>query len=217
MQMALNALPGYCIRGENGGVLELLARATAALQDAKKDDSRQETDPTHPWFGIEQVDTNKFGKIAADLFRSEILCPQPGSRVSGFKEIRYAWLGDEEFYNFLDFAKIQFSPRFVFLTRDPKEASKSGMWANERKARRQLEKAKSRIVDASARYDGFLLDHSEFATNPDGIVPLIKWLGEDPAPAVASLSTRLTHMQSMRKKHLLTKISGRAKRVFSGE
>lgn len=213
VQMALNALPGYCIRGENGGVLELLARSSNAVANAQADPSRQTTDPTHPWYGIEDVDQGTFGGEFKKLFVDHVLRPPAGTRVAGFKEIRYAWLSDEQFFGFLEFAQKHFSPRFIFLTRDPQEASRSGMWANENSAFKQLKLARDRLEKATTSYDGFLLDHSEFAKDPEGIRPLVEWLGEDPRPAIESLGTRLTHMQQFNRKNAAEKIADKLRKL----
>lgn len=195
LQMALNALPGYCIRGENGGVLNHFSNATKALRDARGNLKEAETSGKHPWFGFENIDVSELERSLARIFANRVLMPPAGTRVAGFKEVRYWNQPDDQFDAAMRFMMRHFDPKFVFLTRDPAQVAKSGWWPNQKDALAKIEMARNRIEAAHQAYPSFLIDHAEFVGNPEGIAPLCDWLGEDPSPGVEMLSERLTHMQ----------------------
>src|SRR5690606_768941 len=50
----LDTLPGFCIRGENGGVLyDLFTFHTKATNAREKWSGRKPLEPLHPWYGID--------------------------------------------------------------------------------------------------------------------------------------------------------------------
>lgn len=149
-QNLLNAIPGYQIRGENGNALYHLARAavlTSKWNDfvwRREDRFKAKADQrvfirdiigtsSDPWFGAELVDPSSLSKSLANSFVSEFLNPDPSTRVSGFKEIR--WHEDRGFFpNFLSFIKSSFpNSKFIFQTRNGSEVAGSGWWKNKDK------------------------------------------------------------------------------------
>lgn len=132
LQTLLNALPGYQIRGENNDAFLHLFRAWRALHEAYAlsgvIEKQLETPPNHPWYGLENSQAAPFGKALVDAFINHVLRPDPSTRVSGFKEIRFHHAGDE-FEAFLDFIHAHFpSCRFIFNTRNHADVLKSGWW-----------------------------------------------------------------------------------------
>lgn len=134
LQTLLNALPGYQIRGENNNALLPVFHAWQSLQKAYSISNvthkKRTTAPDHPWYGIEKTQAGPFAQGMVQSFINHVLCPDPGIRVSGFKEIRYSNAGDD-FEDYLDFIHAHFPGcRFVFNTRNHADVLKSGWWPN---------------------------------------------------------------------------------------
>lgn len=128
-----------------------------------------------------------------------MLRPDPGTRVSGFKEIRFHLQGDL-FAPTLDFLR-RFFPncRFVFNTRDHAAVCRSGWWA-------EIEDAKVRahLTRAEALFSAYIAAHpdlccrvhyDDYTADPALLQPLFDFLGEpmDRAAVDRVLQTRLTH------------------------
>jgi len=130
LQNVLNAIPGYCIRGENNNALFHMARAWDAVAHCEAiQGEKGPTGRSHPWFGAELLDADVLGRGLAETFVRDVLQPEPGARVSGFKEIRFHLTG-AHVDSYLDFI-LRFFPkaRFVFNTRSHDGVAKSGWWA----------------------------------------------------------------------------------------
>ncbi len=201
---ALNAIDGACIRGQNGGILRYVAESVESLREHKREKvGRGEPGAGNPWYGIDEVNVKGFAKSLAEAFERNVLAPPPGTRITGFKDIRYTdeVLNDRQFESVLRFLLDNFDdPHVIFLTRDPAEACKSGWWQD----RDQdvvidvLEMTNERFRNAHAAFPRrtFLIDHSEFDGTPAGLQPLLHWLGEDipEAALTEALSARLLHL-----------------------
>ncbi|SIQ90864.1 Sulfotransferase family protein [Paracoccus thiocyanatus] len=150
-QSLLNSIPGYCIRGENGNLLYQLARAVSVTKtwdnyvwrrtDRDKPAEEQRVflkgilgTPGDPWYGAENVDPLHFSRSLANVFVRDVLAPPKGTRVCGFKEIRFH--EDKAFFpSYLDIIKSSFpKARFIFQTRDPEDVSKSSWWGSRKKS-----------------------------------------------------------------------------------
>lgn len=204
LQNLLNALPGYCIRGENNDMLFHLARAWAALafNEPTLAHRRQgrTLGPEHPWYGGEQVDPDALGAGLAELFTRQVLRPPPDVRVAGFKEIR--WHQHPRLFGMQMSFIERFFPdaKFVFNTRDHAAVRRSGWWASQDPAR--VEELLTRAERLFARRlehrpeRGLRMRYEDYAGDPDGFRPLFDFLGEpfDPALAERVLSRRLTHL-----------------------
>lgn len=223
LQKVLNALPGHCIRGESGGIIRHLALAhhiTRGLPERFADAS----DPAAPWFGAGQVNAAEFGPDLARAFATHILRPPPGTRVAGFKEVRFLpkvetriggepyeaedGLDDPEFDALMDLLLTGFGPaRVVLLSRDPAATAQSGWYRafDRDQVIARLTACATRFDAAAARDPArvFRLHHAAFAADPEGLRPLLDWLGEDLAPATlaALLKPRLTHAAGIPKRH----------------
>ena len=140
--------------------------------------------------------------------RKDVLIPPAGTRVTGFKEIRYMpyHLDDKAFDQTMDFMASSFpDARILFNTRDGSEVCKSGMWTD--KQRFNPRDVKRWVVEADKRFHrwneklgdrAFLIDYAQFNRKPEGFYPLIEWLGEDLSPErVKEISTqRLKHVRN---------------------
>jgi len=200
---ALNAIDGYCIRGENGGVAQGMAQALDSFQEIKTRYSyKDEGGPQSPWYGIKQSDGDQWGRAMAEAFTRHILKPEPGTRVTGYKEIRHTptYQTDKVFFATLDFLANRFSnARIVFNTRSIEEVAHSGWWT-----RRDFGTVRSEVETCDARFQkgkeilgdrAFQIDYEQYNGNPEGFRPLLDWLGETvPPERLAEIcATRLDH------------------------
>ncbi|WP_212525597.1 sulfotransferase [Actibacterium sp. MT2.3-13A] len=206
LQNLLNSIPGYCIRGENNNTLYHLARAWDTVAQAREMQGlRKRGAPsaqTHPWYGAELTRPEHYGRTLADGFVREILRPDPGTRVAGFKEIRFHQ--DEKFFRQYMSFMHRFFPkaRFIFNTRDHAAVARSGWWAEKDPAEvaAQLTRAE-KLYDAYARAfpkKSLQLRYEDYTGNPDGLRPLFDFLGEpfDEAMVARVLGQKLDHLKS---------------------
>ena len=205
LQNVLNAIPGYCIRGENANTLVHLAKAwhavetEEALRGARR--SGGETTPTHPWYGADLMRPFSYGKSLAEVFTREVLHLPKDARVGGFKEIRFH-TQPALFRPSLQFIRTFFpKARFVFNTRSHAAVAKSGWWAEMPEVRvRQL------LNEAEVLFDGWIASHpdicmkmhyDDYAGDPEAMRPLFDFLVEDfdLETVTQVLQTRLTHLK----------------------
>lgn len=201
----LNRLEGYCIRGENNGIANHLGMSVSVLAEAQEHPHAKSHNPDAPWFGINDPKVDSWGQKLAGAFVEEILRPDPDTRVTGFKEIRFTahettLAAYESSIAFL----TQYFPgaRIIFNTRDWREVAESGWWryeSNMKRIRDLIEDADRRF-EASAKALGdraFLIDYADYKGKPDGFRPLLEWLGEEVDEALlASVSQNwLVHLQ----------------------
>ena len=205
VQNLLNSIPGYCIRGENNNALGMLARSWHEVQGntilRNLASNGVETTAEHPWFGGENIDAARLGRSLARVFSREILSPPPGTRVSGFKEIRWTNEGTSlpVALNFLvSFLK---NSRFIFNTRDHDEVVRSGWWAS-----MDPDKVKAKLVKAEAAYDHYMTRHPErclhihyndYVADHGKLRAMFDFLGEafDPDRVAAVMGQELTHLK----------------------
>lgn len=214
----LNAIDGYCIRGENLGVIGHLSAAAKAAQDALAQHGQDQPGVEHPWYGAGRIDPAGFEQALVTALIEKVLIPPENTRVAGFKEIRYDpdRMTDEAFDNTIAFLLTAFGDaRIIFNTRDWRQVARSGMWARRpaRKVRKIVETCNERFRRAHARYPDrtFVIDHSQFDGNPDGFAPLLDWLGEAPDwDRVRQVSERrLVHLAISRRPGMLRRIWNR--------
>ena len=130
IQAALNALPGVVIRGENYSAMRGLREYLQAV--AETADRHHAGRPDHPWYGSARLDPPA---VLNDLRRHVvefILRPSRGTRVIGFKEVRYEPGHFATYELMLDYLIFlgQLFPGLNYLmnVRDPAEAARSGWW-----------------------------------------------------------------------------------------
>lgn len=132
LQGILNAIPGYCIRGENRNFVGKLYDAYRSLNYSQATARKvQNTSPTHPFYGVEALDPDSFISHIRSVIVAQ-LSPRPDTRVLGFKEISWlkADLGSATLRGYLGFLEQVFPGlKFVFLTRNPDEIAQSQWWA----------------------------------------------------------------------------------------
>jgi hypothetical protein len=184
----LNEIDGYCIRGENGGIVRTLANSYRILSSTTELIEKCEHDERSPWFGFDAVDPAEWRASLAAAFDEAILKPPAGTRVTGFKEIRYTPedMDDALFTATMDFLALGFEDsRIVFNTRDGAEVARSAWWATDYEPAHVEEivaTCDTRFREAHARLGperSFMIDFAQYNANPSGFLPLLDWLGED--------------------------------------
>ncbi|WP_212525596.1 sulfotransferase [Actibacterium sp. MT2.3-13A] len=203
LQNLLNSIPGYCIRGENNNTLYHMARAWEAVSASEEmrgqRRSGQPTTREHPWYGAELVDPDVLGRDLAETFRRDVLRSPPGTRVAGFKEIRFHLAGAHT-GAYLDFIERFFpGSRFVFNTRDHAAVARSGWWASMEPAavKRELETAEKVFARMRDRLGdrALALHYDDYVGRPQALKPLFDFLDEpfDAARVAQVIQRRLTH------------------------
>lgn len=199
-QNLLNAIPGFCIRGENSNATAFLAQLILRMQQETNITTRRNMfrdpdfegakmirdivgKPIDPWFGCELLDIDAMAADLFDVFVKNFLHLPEGTRVGGFKEIRLAM--HPEFLNrHLDMLRRYFpNTRIVFQTRNLDEVTASSWWAN---------KPAGEVQDVLARANrGFelytrrnpescyLLRYEDYAEGPEALRPLFDFLGAE--------------------------------------
>lgn len=199
VQAILGAIPGCHVAGENLGAVFTLAQAHARLIEVSDRFGPGPAPADHPWYGAFEVDPDAIGRRLADTIVDEVLRPPLGTRVAGFKEIR--WLDEpHDLATSIAFLKRFCAPaHFVLNVRDPEAVVRSGWWRD-----RPCEAALAQIqawnatLEATAAADPrhcHLLRFDEFTRDPDRLAPLFTFLGEpfDRATVAQVLGRRLEH------------------------
>ena len=199
----LNRIEGYCIKGENHGIVNELAKATHSVLRARADFGKEASAPSSPWFGIADIDPEAFGAALARVFERSVIAAPHGTRVAGFKEVRYSPrdVSEAEYDLMIDFlAKYFVGSRFIFNTRNWEEVANSGWWRNywsKYTVKRIVEVSNQRFSRSIERLGdrSFLIDYSDYKNNPTGFDDLLDWLGESVSGDVIQevMSEKLSH------------------------
>lgn len=203
LQNLLNGIPGYCIRGENNNVLADLANAWASVAESESMRGLrklgQPTRPVHPWYGAEAVSPDHLGHILANVFARDILNLPAGTRVAGFKEIRYHTVTQRPMLPIQFMARFFPKARFILNTRDHAATMKSGWWAtmDPQVVARTLRSAETLFDRIAAEFPDrtIRLHYDDYAGRPETLRPLYDFLGEpfDAAQVQAVMDEKLTH------------------------
>lgn len=202
----LNAIDGYCIRGENNNALFSLYQGWAAVAQSSNlrflRNRGTPTTPEQPWYGGETTRPRALRDGVVRTFCDAVLAPPPGTRVSGFKEIRHP-RDPDLFRGYMDFLLQAFpQAKIVFNTRHHADVVKSGMFADkspEAVTRRLRLSDDLFAAYAAANNDRCLVLHyDDWKGRPEAMRPLFTFLGApyDAARVTEILNTRLTHMQA---------------------
>jgi hypothetical protein len=188
LQGVLNSIPGYLIRGENRQVLQHLHRfhvRAVKQRGLQRRAQRRQNRPvggdatTHPFYGMDNFPVNRSLAGARRLALDTLLRPERGTRVTGFKEIRW---GDEHVADFVDWLRLVFpDARFVVNTRDLAAVSRSKWWAEVPDAVARLAAREQRILAVAEDLGdaAFRVHYDDYVDNPQALKPLFDWLGEE--------------------------------------
>jgi hypothetical protein len=215
----LNTIPGYRIRGENLNALYRLYQAVTAISEARgahaKNDSRS---PRSPWYGTLVWRPDDFRRDLVDAFVVNVLCPRPGDRVLGFKEVRYTEAHVPDLGPYLDFLLTAFPhAKIVFNHRAPEAVARSAWWADRPGALERIVAADGRLSAIPADGQRFHFHFDRIDDSLDHIRELFEFLGEEldeprvrrtlatphsysvGAPAVTTISRRLFNAVARRR------------------
>jgi hypothetical protein len=191
LQGLLTSIPGYLVRGENGGAayqLFELHRQLAALRDKHG----HAPFATSPWYGIGgYADEIAYASIRQFMLAT-LIRPEPDSRVVGFKEIRWP---DETLSEYVEFLRQVFpGARFVVNTRDHSQVTQSKWWTRQPDAAQALAEAEGRLMslEESLGEDFFHVHYNDYVDDSGRLRPLFEWLGEpfDEATVKAVMAVR---------------------------
>lgn len=176
----LNAIPGYRIRGENYNALYRIYQADAAVTKARdKFSSADHLGPLSPWYGTPLVREHHFRAELVSTFVRNVLRPEPGDRVLGFKEIRYTPVHIPDLDEYLDFLREAFPrSRIVINHRDPAAVARSGWWPDQKGAEELIRSADERLWDINQDRRHFHFSYDEIDQNLTNIRALFNFLDE---------------------------------------
>lgn len=180
LQGVLNAIPGYLIRGENLAMPYRLHRYHQASVKTRRNLARPNRLPsTHPFFGIDDYPDEIAFRDMRRLMLDTILRPEPDTRVTGFKEIRWNQKDVRGYAGFL--ADVFPGARFLVNTRDHVAVSQSKWWAKNPDALTEIgerEERLHRVLDDQGD-QAFHVHYDDYVDDPGSLTSLFDWLGED--------------------------------------
>jgi hypothetical protein len=134
LQGILNTIPGFLVRGENYSVTDGLFEAWKSVQRGlRRHDIDISERPSHPWFGIGDIDPELFERNMMRLMHDMLVPADRAAQVVcyGFKEIRYPETR-ASFNRYLGFLRrIMPDLAFIINTRTLENVAKSGWWAEQ--------------------------------------------------------------------------------------
>ena len=179
LQAILNSPPGVLIRGENRALpyyLHLFHKS--ALKDAAwaGDGARRKV---NPFFGIRDYPAGVAVERMRELLLDTVLRPERGTKVTGFKEIRWY---QEDLPDYLAFMQRVFpGARFILNTRNLDDVAQSSWWADKPDAAPRLQEIESRMLSAAEALGPavFHLRYDDYVADPSRLRELFDWLGLD--------------------------------------
>jgi hypothetical protein len=196
LQGILNSIPGYVIRGENRDAIRYLFEYQRHILAQKAEHTnRRPLGPRKAWFGIDEVPEDVSLASLRSVVLRTLLRPEPGTRVIGFKEIRW-WAGDwEEYVDFL--AQLLPGLRVVINTRNHDDVAKSKWWPEREDPMGMLERYERRLDEIEARFGerAYRLHFDDWVADPGVLRGLYDWLGEpfDRATVDAVMAVKHSH------------------------
>ena len=181
LQGILNAVPGYCIRGENNGVMIQLRNMHLNLATAHKQFSNIGTTPEGSWYGIADFDKEQNLEAIRKFAVGQLLRPPEGTRCMGFKEIRYARPMIGDLAQFLAFMRNVFpGAGFVFNSRNLDAVIKSGWWKDHPDPVGYLQDFEANMRSAFKQHadHSFWVSYDDYVADPESLGLLFQFLDE---------------------------------------
>lgn len=197
----LNALDGFCLRGENNGVLYDLFQFQSKAVEARATQTQEEQlTSTSPWYGIDEYPAELAAARIRQLVIDTLLRPEPGTRVTGFKEVRW-WL--PKLVEYLDFVEEVFpGARFVLNTRNLDDVAQSSWHRTKPDARIKLEEADAglRQIVGNRGDRAYHVHYDDYVSDPSVLRGLYEWLGAEYDPERVAEVLSVEHSFSSRPK-----------------
>lgn len=180
LQGILSSTPGWVIRGENGDAMRPLYEFHR-LGDRARDRNLRPAAKTavHAWFGMDDFPTTVSIRMLRELALATILRPEPDTRVTGFKEIR--WWRHDDLPEYVAFLREVFpGARFVVNTRRLEDVARSKWWAEHDDPLAELHEYEKRIFDLHERLGdaSYHVRYDDYVADPRTLAGLFDWLGE---------------------------------------
>lgn len=171
----LNTVPGYLIRGENHNALLHLFRFHQAMATGSR---RRLSRPTGPFFGISGFPAQRSLRQIQRLATDTVLRPEPDTRVTGFKEIRWYHADLEEYVAWL--REVFPGARFLVNTRNHAAVLKSKWWAEGDDKSEHLADIERRILALAASLGeaAYRVHYDDYIADPGVLRGMFEWLGE---------------------------------------
>ncbi|MFN8125042.1 MAG: sulfotransferase [Candidatus Nanopelagicales bacterium] len=179
LQAILNSIPGYAIRGENGGAVKHLWRFHREMTQRSRSRRRALALPRdNPWWGIDGFDESLSAEQLRGVVDRTILRPPPGTRVTGFKEVRYLGPDTPDYVMWL--ADTFPGARFVFNSRNLDDVVVSDWWRERADAREFLDGVQQMQDELRIRLGerAFDVRYDDYTADPAVLAGLFVWLGE---------------------------------------
>jgi Sulfotransferase family len=175
LQSLLNSCNGVQIRGENNNALFHLYRAISAVQATRKFGWHPQTKARdEPWYGAGEVKPLLLEANLLNSFVRNVLAPDPATKVTGFKEVRYnrQFIANEHFAPYMDYLLAKFpNSKIVFNSRRADDVVKSGFLAkqNPHNVRTAVAEADTNFATYDAGsdrtihmyYEDYVADHAQ--------------------------------------------------------
>jgi hypothetical protein len=177
LQAVLNSTPGVLIRGENRALAYHLHKFhdTAVNEAARVGNAARRR--MNPFFGIRDYPAELALTRARELLLDTVLRPEAGTRVLGFKEIR--WYQDD-LPAYLDFMRQVFpGARFVVNTRRLEDVARSSWWSQDEHALEKLVEIEQRMLAATDALGSaaYRVRYDDYVDDPGMLRGLFDWLG----------------------------------------
>ena len=175
----LNSIPGWLLRGENRHAMRHLYEFhRSGLAEKARVDPARASQPTHPWFGIEAFPEDvSLAHIRAQQ-RGLRQRPEPDTRVTGYKEIRWY---DDDLPDYLDFLRQVFpGARFVLNTRNLEDVAASNYWTHKDDPLGQVRRNEEKMLAAAWGLGDAVhrVHYDDYVADPEVLRGLFDWLGE---------------------------------------
>ena len=179
----LNSIPGWLIRGENRHAMRHLYEFhRSGMAEKARVDAARASQPTHPWFGIEAFPEVVSLQHIRALAEATLLRPEPDTRVTGYKEIRWY---DADLPDYVAFLRQVFpGARFVINTRRLEDVAASNYWTHKDDPLGQVRAIEDKIL-GTAQVLGdaaYRVHYDDFVADPEALRGLFDWLDEDYDP-----------------------------------
>ncbi|RLA70558.1 MAG: hypothetical protein DRG30_09145 [Epsilonproteobacteria bacterium] len=207
LMKVLNTIDGAEIKGENANALFPLFQSYKYACAAKDHEDENSLLVDHPWYGANEIDTERYARKLTKVFIEEILNPNEATRVLGFKEIRYADITNlEKLEEFVKFIRIFFPNSYIIFNRRNledvlKSAIKAGWWKNlsNEKILDKHEKFDRWMVKYSNEHPDFtyIVSYDDYKDNSDAYREMFDFIDEDRNEEKVKevMSKKLTHLK----------------------
>jgi hypothetical protein len=179
VQGLLNAIPGYLVRGENSASLNHLhAFHKNMLAESQRGNLVGRRKVTHPFYGMPDFPPERSLRDIRRLVLDTVLRPEPDTRVTGFKEIR--WYQDDLDDYCAWMREVFPGARFVVNTRNQADVLKSKWWAKQDNAAylAGIEERILRVADGLGDA-AYRVHYDDYVSDPAVLRGLYDWLGEE--------------------------------------